>query len=344
MNLDDVKIASPCHVEWEDMTGDDRKRFCGSCQLDVHNISDMSRKEAEKFLEQSASCGGRLCIQYYQRHDGTILTEDCPVGLRRLRDATLKLYGKVASFVSAAFCLAMPFAKAQGTDTSTPQPPPQPIRADDMRRTAGMMAPMPRNTNTTPPQPQIMRGEAVMPIPTNNVQLNVSGALVSLRQGWQRKHTDITNKALECTSAKTIQFGELEKNKNAFMKIANDAMEKKLKLEAATSYNNAGSCLMAQMKFGDAEAMYTKAINLSMENEKAPYPNTLAIAENLLIAQKMQGKPVATKGCSPKAADIVKKCPARECTSVAFIHTNNGGLTYFKPAAAAPPVVKKAGM
>lgn len=337
MNLDDVKIASPCHVEWEDMTGDDRKRFCGSCQLDVHNISDMSRQEAEAMLEEAAGCGKRTCIQFYQRHDGTILTDDCPVGLRRLRDASLRMYGKVAAFVSAAFCLAMPFAKAQGNASDKPQRVPV-----EMNRTAGLMAPMPRNTNPPPQQLPIMRGEAVMPTPPGNVQLNVSGALVSLRQGWQRKHTSALNKALECTSAKQIQFGELEKSKNAFMAIANEAMERKLKLEAATSYNNAGSCLMGQMKFADAEALYTRAINLSRENEKEPFPNTLAIAENLLIAQKMQGKPVATKGCSPQAADIVKKCPARECTSVAFIHTNNGGLTYFKPSV--PPAVKKAGI
>jgi hypothetical protein len=37
--LDRIEIASPCTVEWDSMTGDDRSRFCGQCKLNVYNIA-----------------------------------------------------------------------------------------------------------------------------------------------------------------------------------------------------------------------------------------------------------------------------------------------------------------
>ncbi|MCC7528421.1 MAG: hypothetical protein IT342_07860, partial [Candidatus Melainabacteria bacterium] len=44
--LNSIRIASPCHVDWETMTGDERKRFCGDCKLNVYNISEMTKKDA----------------------------------------------------------------------------------------------------------------------------------------------------------------------------------------------------------------------------------------------------------------------------------------------------------
>src|SRR4051812_47184360 len=37
--LDRITIASPCTASWDDMAGDDRVRFCASCQKDVYNLS-----------------------------------------------------------------------------------------------------------------------------------------------------------------------------------------------------------------------------------------------------------------------------------------------------------------
>jgi hypothetical protein len=64
------------------MTGDSRKRFCGECKLNVYNLSDMTRYDAENLLRLSE---GRLCVRYFQRPDGTVLTQDCPVGWARVR-------------------------------------------------------------------------------------------------------------------------------------------------------------------------------------------------------------------------------------------------------------------
>lgn len=97
--LNNIKVASPCQADWNAMIGDERKRFCGSCKLNVYNLSGMTRTEAEKLLIQSE---GRLCVRFYQRADGTVLTKDCPVGWRALKKRISKT---AAAFVSLLFGL-----------------------------------------------------------------------------------------------------------------------------------------------------------------------------------------------------------------------------------------------
>lgn len=83
--LKSVRIAAPCLMSWDDMTPvhgtDGRVRHCDACRLNVHNISGMSAGEAAELLGR----GDDLCVRMYQREDGTVLTQDCPVGLAGLR-------------------------------------------------------------------------------------------------------------------------------------------------------------------------------------------------------------------------------------------------------------------
>src|ERR1051325_11685319 len=81
-SLDRIRIASPCPISWEQMSGDDRLRFCTECELHVYNISELTRAEAETLI---AGAAGRLCARIYRRADGTVITRDCPVGLRAIR-------------------------------------------------------------------------------------------------------------------------------------------------------------------------------------------------------------------------------------------------------------------
>ena len=55
--LDNIHIASPCNANWEEMFGNERKRHCGECRLNVYNLSDMTRRAAENLLVNSE---GRL--------------------------------------------------------------------------------------------------------------------------------------------------------------------------------------------------------------------------------------------------------------------------------------------
>ena len=94
--LKSVRVASPCPADWDQMLGNDRSRFCGQCNLNVYNLSAMSRSEAEDFIARSE---GRVCIRYYRRKDGSIITENCPVGLRALRKKMSYVARAIASAV-----------------------------------------------------------------------------------------------------------------------------------------------------------------------------------------------------------------------------------------------------
>jgi len=86
--LDQLRVASPCQVSWDEMQGDDRRRFCSHCRLNVYNLSEMSRDEAEAFVQKSE---GRTCVRFFQRADGTMITRDCPVGLRAVRQRLVRM-------------------------------------------------------------------------------------------------------------------------------------------------------------------------------------------------------------------------------------------------------------
>lgn len=93
--LNKIRVASPCPADWNEMHGDERKRHCSECNLNVYNLSDMTKQEAEKFLINSE---GRVCVKFYRRRDGTVLTKDCPVGWAKLK----KRVSRVATAVFAS--------------------------------------------------------------------------------------------------------------------------------------------------------------------------------------------------------------------------------------------------
>jgi len=101
--LDNIRVAAPCAADWSKMVGDDRVRHCGDCRKNVYNLSEMTRDEAQSLL---VAHEGKLCVRYYKRHDGTILTADCPVGTKRRRRRRIVAVGVFAALASAVFGFA----------------------------------------------------------------------------------------------------------------------------------------------------------------------------------------------------------------------------------------------
>src|ERR1043166_780954 len=106
--IDGLRVASQCSVSWEAMEGDERMRHCAVCSLNVYNFAGMTRDEVRALLARSE---GRVCGRLYRRADGTLLTRDCPTGLRALR----RRASRAAAAVVAAL-LSLP-ALAFGADT-----------------------------------------------------------------------------------------------------------------------------------------------------------------------------------------------------------------------------------
>jgi hypothetical protein len=109
--LDRIRIASPCPMRWGDLTpiaaedgrAGDRVRYCGRCGLDVHNISNMTRDQAESLLasiEAARAGGGRFCAGFYRRVDGTVLTRDCPVGRLAVRRRARLVLTRIAALAT----------------------------------------------------------------------------------------------------------------------------------------------------------------------------------------------------------------------------------------------------
>jgi hypothetical protein len=97
--LETLRVATPCHASWDDMTGTGRVRFCHQCQKKVYNLSAMTRDEGERLLAKSE---GKMCVRMYRRQDGTVMTADCPVGVRRRRWAAVWAAAVIAALGSVA--------------------------------------------------------------------------------------------------------------------------------------------------------------------------------------------------------------------------------------------------
>jgi hypothetical protein len=114
--IDRLRIASPCPASWEKMTGDDRVRFCDQCNLHVYNISEMTRKQAEALI---AKTEGRICAKLHRRADGTVLTKDCPVGLRAIRRRVSRVAGATVTAIFS-FCMSVLGQQPSQEDKSRP--------------------------------------------------------------------------------------------------------------------------------------------------------------------------------------------------------------------------------
>lgn len=117
--LNNIKIASPCSANWDEMNGDDRKRFCGSCQLNVYNLSGMKKSEAEKLLMDSE---GKICVRFYKRSDGTVLTQDCPVGWANVKHNLSRVATAVFSLIIGLFGGIFAFNLAKNKQSENPKP------------------------------------------------------------------------------------------------------------------------------------------------------------------------------------------------------------------------------
>ncbi len=140
--LSHTTVASPCPASWEAMSGDKKVRFCSECKLNVYNLSEMSKTEAEQLLRNHE--GDSLCIRLYLRADGTIITRDCPVGIRLLKIRTYKTWKRLIA--TAASVLGM--ASQAGAQNAGPQPQRSPAKAAPEFIVAPNTHPIPQPTKS----------------------------------------------------------------------------------------------------------------------------------------------------------------------------------------------------
>jgi hypothetical protein len=158
--LKHVRVAAPCPASWERMLGNDRVRFCDQCNLNVYNLSALTKRDAERLI---MSTEGRLCVRFYRRADGTILTQNCPTGLRAIKRRVTRLTSGVMTAVLSFFASIGIFSLAGRMEIAQPHTVGQLVRED-------APAPLPvseplavTGTLAFEPQQQLMAGNYIEP-------------------------------------------------------------------------------------------------------------------------------------------------------------------------------------
>jgi hypothetical protein len=131
ISLDIIDVEQPCPVSWDSMRGDERVRFCNECSLHVYDLSAMTRPQAEAMVNEWEP-GKRMCVRFYRRADGTVITKDCGGGVRA---AARRATRRAAAVCAAILCAMLSplglrgFVERSGTAPSVtaPQPAPEPV-------------------------------------------------------------------------------------------------------------------------------------------------------------------------------------------------------------------------
>jgi hypothetical protein len=123
ININDIRVASPCPMPWDAMAGNQQVRHCGECRLNVYNLSAMTEIEIQRLLVTQPA-EQRVCVRFYRRADGIMLTQDCPRGIKRLAKRVSKLGAAVFSALVSMNC-AMAKTTTAGTATAGSKTQPQ---------------------------------------------------------------------------------------------------------------------------------------------------------------------------------------------------------------------------
>lgn len=111
-----IGVAQNCPANWDWMTGDEKVRHCHKCKLNVYNLSAMTELEAESLLQLSVDMP--LCVRFYRRLDGKVMTSDCPLGTKVL-DSTKRWSLFLMHALVAIFSLMAAVAMGQGIRNGT---------------------------------------------------------------------------------------------------------------------------------------------------------------------------------------------------------------------------------
>ncbi|MEK7781139.1 MAG: hypothetical protein AAB370_06530 [Verrucomicrobiota bacterium] len=170
INVDKIRVASPCHARWNDMDGDERARFCRQCSKHVFNLSAMTRGQIETLVREKE---GKFCGRFHRRADGTMLTADCPSRLRRVRERLARIGGALCALVlSVAGCGTRETNSNRGEEKGKVvmgdiAVPPVICATNPSPEIMGIIAlpepPQPPNTNAP-----VLMGEIFAPSPSNS--------------------------------------------------------------------------------------------------------------------------------------------------------------------------------
>ena len=127
--IDSIRVKDPCTENWDEMSGNDRVRFCSHCSKNVNDISKLTRKQAMLLVRESE---GRLCVRYLQDPK-----TNAPIFADRLYQISRSAPLMAAGVMTASLSLAA-MTYAQGCVDAVPsQPPPAASRLAELKECDG---------------------------------------------------------------------------------------------------------------------------------------------------------------------------------------------------------------
>ena len=111
--LNNMTIPSPCTADWSSMIGNEQVRFCEHCSLEVHNLSRMTRNQAERLVARS---NGRLCVRYHYDPADRALNSTVPQKLHHISR-------RVSRIAAGAFSATLSITSAVAQNSTSSQTP-----------------------------------------------------------------------------------------------------------------------------------------------------------------------------------------------------------------------------
>lgn len=122
MKTKQINIEEPCHQSWEQMRGDEQRRFCDHCDKHVHNLSAMTKAQAQELLEREAD----LCVIYKYDDQDELVFAPAPTRHQLQLQGVRKLLAAAALAVPMMLAACDEPAPLQELPTAT-----SPITLDD---------------------------------------------------------------------------------------------------------------------------------------------------------------------------------------------------------------------
>lgn len=124
-----ISIEKPCSKSWEQMSGNDQVRFCGHCDLNVTDVSKLTRAKAVKLVKKS---NGRLCLRIHRNPLGEVITRPAVQKLYTISRRASRL--AAGAFTAVLSLSTAAYAQSSGTAEQPSDPPvaTQPIDGPDV--------------------------------------------------------------------------------------------------------------------------------------------------------------------------------------------------------------------
>jgi hypothetical protein len=282
--LDRVIIAAPCPVSWDSMLGDDRVRHCSGCSRNVYNVSDMTQAEAQRFFQEN---GSSQCVTLYRRADGKVMTDNCPRGLRAIRNK-FKLIVKVIAGCAASFLACVPIGRWQSASAQPAEQAAQQAGAQaGHENQPGVQTPGQQQQPTQKQLQKFLRGKVYIP-PAKGTDPNAANNGAASAPKLLGGEPVIIAPAVNSDKSNHKQImmnGDCPDGKTKITEKEHDAEEKDLRdnrayklYQQAKQNDEAGKLLLAQTQ-------YQQALNIALQAKTAD-PKFIILLTNALAKVK----------------------------------------------------------